>query len=229
METVQKSYYAIIPANVRYDTELPANAKLLYGEITALCNEKGYCWAGNEYFASLYKVSKTSVSKWISKLIEQGYITSEIIYREGSKEILHRYLRIVNDPIQEKLKRSTTKVKEPMKEKLKDNNTVNNTSNNTNNNDKEVLPETKNLINLGYINEEESIKYNDLITTALMTYRIDQVKKVINYILINSSEEITDKYAYFNTALFNNLKKIDTQEKGYKDAEVPFWNWLEDK
>jgi DNA-binding transcriptional ArsR family regulator len=229
METLQKSYYAIIPANVRYDTELPANAKLLYGEITALCNEKGYCWAGNEYFASLYKVSKTSISKWISKLIEQGYITSEIIYREGSKEILHRYLRIVNNPIEEKLKRSTTKVKEPIEDKLKDNNTVNNTSNNTNNNDKEVLPETKNLINLGFISEEESIKYNDLITTALMTYRVDQVKRVINYILINSSEEITDKYAYFETSLFNNLKKIDNQEKGYKTVEVPFWNWLEDK
>ena len=229
METVQKSYYAIIPANVRYDTDLPANAKLLYGEITALCNEKGYCWAGNEYFASLYKVSKTSVSKWISKLIEQGYITSEIIYREGSKEILHRYLRIVNDPIQEKLKRSTTKLKEPVEEKLKDNNTVNNTSNNTNNNDKEILPETINLINLGYISKEETSKYNDLITTALMTYRVDQVKRVINYILINSSEEITDKYAYFETSLFNNLKKIDNQEKGYKTVDVPFWNWLEDK
>ena len=229
METVQKSYYAIIPANVRYDTELPANAKLLYGEITALCNEKGYCWAGNEYFASLYKVSKTSVSKWISKLIEQGYITSEMIYREGSKEILHRYLRIVNDPIQEKLKRSTTNVKEPIEEKLKDNNTVNNTLNNTTNIDKEVLPETKNLINLGFISKEEASIYNDLINTALMTYRTDQVKRVINYILINSGEEITDKYAYFNTALFNNLKTIDNQEKGYKNTEVPFWNWLEDK
>lgn len=227
MEEIKKSYYAIIPANVRYDTELPANAKLLYGEITALCNEKGYCWAGNDYFAKLYKVSKTSVSKWISKLIENGYITSEIIYREGSKEILHRYLRIVNDPIQEKLKRSITKVKEPMKEKLIDNNTVNNTSNNTNNNDKEVLPETINLINLGYIEKEESNKYNELITTALMTYRVDQVKKVINYILINSSEEITDKYAYFETSLFNNLKKIDDQEKGYKTVDVPFYNWLE--
>ena len=34
MDEVNKSYYAIIPANVRYDKTLPANAKLLYAEIT---------------------------------------------------------------------------------------------------------------------------------------------------------------------------------------------------
>ena len=64
----KKSYYAIIPANVRYSKKLKANEKLLYGEITALTNEKGFCYASNNYFANLYDVSKTSVSKWISSL-----------------------------------------------------------------------------------------------------------------------------------------------------------------
>ena len=134
---MNKSYYAIIPANVRYDEELTPNAKLLYGEITALCNEKGYCWASNVYFAELYKVSKTSISKWISQLTAKGYITSKIIYRDGTKIIEERRLYITH-PIEEKLNRYERKVKEgieeklntPIEEKLKENNTViNNTVN----------------------------------------------------------------------------------------------------
>lgn len=121
-----RAYYAIIPANVRYDDNLTANAKLLYGEITALCNEKGYCWANNSYFADLYKVSNVSISKWISELEEKGYLHREIIYKNGTKEILNRYLRIIYDPIKEKFNT-------PIKEKFKDNNTffLNNTLNNT--------------------------------------------------------------------------------------------------
>lgn len=135
-----KSYYAIIPANIRYDDTITPNAKLLYGEITALCNEKGYCWATNEYFAQLYNVSKVSISKWVKQLIDGGYIQSEIIYKEGTKEILNRYITINPHPIKEKFNTSLTKVNDPIKQKLntpikekfKDNNTlINNTSNNT--------------------------------------------------------------------------------------------------
>ena len=79
----KKSYYAIIPANIRYDKDIPANAKLLYGEITALTNEKGYCWATNNYFAELYGVSVQSISGWIKTLKDKNYITTEIIYKEG--------------------------------------------------------------------------------------------------------------------------------------------------
>lgn len=118
------NFYAIIPANVRYDKNLKANAKLLYGEITALCNEKGYCWANNQYFSKLYDVSKTTISLWIKDLVNNGYISSEIIYKEGSKEIKGRYLRIVTDPTQEKLNT-------PTQEKLKDSTTSLNTTINT--------------------------------------------------------------------------------------------------
>ncbi len=110
----KKGYYAIIPANVRYDESLTPNAKLLYGEITALCNEKGFCWANNKYFAELYKVSKVSISKWISQLKSSGYVNIEIIYNEGSKEILNRYIRILNDPIKEKLKDNNTLINSTM-------------------------------------------------------------------------------------------------------------------
>ena len=70
----QPNYYAIIPATVRYDTNLKSAEKLLYGEITALCNKEGYCFASNEYFANLYGVSKRSVTGWIAALAAKHYI-----------------------------------------------------------------------------------------------------------------------------------------------------------
>lgn len=130
---MNKGYYAIIPANVRYDKSLTPNAKLLYGEITALCNEKGYCWAGNDYFAGLYDVSKTSISKWISSLRDCGYINIQLDYAEGTKQILNRYITLVKDPIEEKLNTPLRKVKDPIEEKLIVNNTVNTTNNTTSN------------------------------------------------------------------------------------------------
>lgn len=137
MEEQQKAYYAIIPANVRYDKDLVPNAKLLYGEITALCNEKGYCWATNQYFAELYNVSDRTIKNWISQLTDKGYIQRSVKYREGTKEIEQRKLFIgrennfttsgnyVPDPRENNF---TT----PSEKNFLDNNTsINNTFNNT--------------------------------------------------------------------------------------------------
>nr|DAQ18327.1 MAG TPA: replisome organizer protein [Caudoviricetes sp.] len=137
---MNKGYYAIIPASVRYDKDIPANAKLLYGEITALCNEKGYCWASNGYFADLYEVSKVTVSRWIKALADKGYISTEIEFKENSKEILHRYIKIVDNPInkndegyyQKDNEGINKNVKTPINKNVKENITdINNTSNNT--------------------------------------------------------------------------------------------------
>lgn len=90
---MERAYYAIIPADVRYDKDLPSNAKLLYGEITALCNERGYCWASNEYFAGLYEVSPRSITRWIGALEDKRYIRVELI-RKGENIVERRRITI---------------------------------------------------------------------------------------------------------------------------------------
>ena len=72
------NYYAVIPATIRYSKDLKANEKLLYGEINALANKYGYCYAKNRYFAELYNVSIETVSRWFSHLQELGFIRIEI-------------------------------------------------------------------------------------------------------------------------------------------------------
>lgn len=89
-----KAYFAIIPANVRYDKSIPMGAKLLYGEITALCNEKGFCWATNKYFAELYGVNERTVRNWVGALTERNYIYNNIQYDTDGKTVLQRCLSI---------------------------------------------------------------------------------------------------------------------------------------
>ena len=147
MEEQQKSYYAIIPANVRYDKDLAPNAKLLYGEITALCNEKGYCWASNQYFAELYGVSVLSVKRWVNSLVNKGYVYRTLTYKPNSKEVDKRILSIdsgikidttsVQKCYDPNIKSDTSSsIKNDTSSSIKndtDNNTsINNTFNNTN-------------------------------------------------------------------------------------------------
>lgn len=86
------NYYAVIPADVRYDTELKANEKILYGEISALLDKAGECYASNTYFANLYKVDPSTISKWINSLKDKDYLEVEYI-RQGN-EIKQRKIKI---------------------------------------------------------------------------------------------------------------------------------------
>ena len=105
------TYYAIIPANVRY-ADLKPNAKLLYGEISALSNKYGFCFASNKYFAELYKVNKNTISSWLSDLKNYGFITVKI-ERDANKQIIKRCIgitKIMDNPIHEKMKGNTTSI-----------------------------------------------------------------------------------------------------------------------
>ncbi len=79
------TYQINIPAAVRFDKRLPANAKLLYGEIKALCDQQGYCWANNHYFADLYSVKKETISLWLKQLRERGLVQVHINEKQGNQ------------------------------------------------------------------------------------------------------------------------------------------------
>lgn len=84
-QEIQKSYYAVIPASVRYNNKIVDGAKLLYGEITALCNGKGYCWASNEYFSNLYNKDIRTIQRWFISLSKEEVIY--ILNKSGKRKI----------------------------------------------------------------------------------------------------------------------------------------------
>ena len=109
-------YRAILPAAIRYDDRLSSSEKLMFCEITAFRNHSGTCWATNEYFAHLYNVSKFTISRWISNLVQCGYITSKIIYGEN-KKIEKRVIEVAVD-LEEDGEEENTPVDENCKEKF---------------------------------------------------------------------------------------------------------------
>ena len=121
-EESKNNYYAIIPATVRYNKDLKPNEKLLYGEITALANSKGFCFASNRYFAELYKVTIHTVSQWISHLEKLGYVNIELI-KDDKKEIKERRIYISDTPyIQKDTYPYVLKSTYPIYKKVQDNN-----------------------------------------------------------------------------------------------------------
>lgn len=66
--------FSVVPAAVLLNDTITDKAKILYSEISALCNKKGCCWATNDYFEKLYECSKITVIRVINALKENGYI-----------------------------------------------------------------------------------------------------------------------------------------------------------
>jgi hypothetical protein len=88
------SYYAIIPAEVRYNEQLSANEKLMYGEITALTQSTGECWATNAYFGQIYNKDVRTIRRWVSHLSSLGYINIKLVYKPDSKEVDKRIITL---------------------------------------------------------------------------------------------------------------------------------------
>lgn len=224
----QPSYYSILTANVRYDNELKANEKLLFSEITALSNKNGYCHANNNYFATLYSVSKTSISNWINHLKERGYLKVEMI--KDGKEIKERRLFPISTPIKENFNTPSKKLYEgnkekfnsPIKENFKENITsINNTSNNNMLNDaRHTFRDVHNLweSNWGFPN---GIAEQDL-TEWTKKYGADLVMHVITYALRrNINSKGADRYLARTFEQYDkqSIKTVEQAERSEKQHE----------
>lgn len=186
------SYYAIIPATVRYSQQLKANEKLLYGEITSLANKTGECWASNQYFADLYNVTPQAVSRWINNLSRYGYINIDYIYKQGTKEIEKRIIRI-NSKVstnnsEVSINGSEVSINDlgGYKQKVKDNNTSNNNKHNNKHNNS-VSEDVTEIID--YLNMRLGTRYQ---STTKVTK--DVIKSRLNeHFTVQDFKDVIDK------------------------------------
>lgn len=130
-----------IPKNIWLAQDLGWTEKLVLVEIDSLDGEQG-CFASNEYLSSFFGLSKDRISKVISTLKNKGYITVELQYKEGTRQIEKRIIRIIRKTQYPVVKNTDTYMKKqlegiggntntPIGENAKDNNTlINNTFNN---------------------------------------------------------------------------------------------------
>jgi hypothetical protein len=111
-EEFKENYYVVIPVRLLQDRSISSTAKLVYGQIVALSNKYGFCWAGNRYFAELFKVSEETIRVSIEILVKKGYLRTEI----DKTNIKHprKIFLCVGQPPQENLEKAL----QPLQENL---------------------------------------------------------------------------------------------------------------
>ena len=95
----------------------------MYGEITALSSKSGSCWASDQYFMTLYEVGQTTIQRWLRALEDSGYIERHVKYKDGTKEIEKRYIKIRTDPMPKNGNTYSQKRVYPMPKNGQENNT----------------------------------------------------------------------------------------------------------
>lgn len=96
--SASRSLYSVIPARVRDDRELRPNAKLLYGELSALAQAEGYCWASNAYLAEIFDLAPKTVEALLRQLRDRGHIQIEVERDPDTNEVLSRKIWICGPP-----------------------------------------------------------------------------------------------------------------------------------
>lgn len=92
-----------IPKEIWESKELNLQEKILLTEIDSLDNDAG-CFASNRYFADFMMLSERQIKRIISSVVDKKWVKSEITYKENSKEIEQRILKICRPPYPKKEK-----------------------------------------------------------------------------------------------------------------------------
>jgi hypothetical protein len=154
------------------DNTLPFSVRKFFETLISLTERKGYCYALNGYLAKIFGVVKDTISKWVSKLVKRGYITTELIYK--GKEVIGRKIFInktLLPTITKKQKKNINLDK------------INQEASYLNNSKKSI---TKNRYPTSSKVQEKSIKESNTLKESTT---IEQPKQIVDFSLKNISTE----------------------------------------
>lgn len=228
------SYYAIIPAYIRYNKELKFAERLMYGEITALSNKEGYCFASNRYFADLYGVSISTISRWISHLAELGSLHIEII-RNDKKEIVERRIYVVDNPYMQNnqypyMQNSTYPICKKSKDNIINNNMLDSFFNYIINKEKQIPKEFENLESeiLDVLEKYEMI-FTEEIIGFMKPENIEKVKVISYSLALTVKENVSHLLYKMNReqiiSLYDECKLREQENKGTENEIKSFTNY----
>ena len=207
----------------------------MYGEITALSNKEGYCFASNRYFANLYGVSQSTISRWISHLAELNSIKVEVI-RNEKKEIIERRIYLTDTPyVQNCVYPYMQKNQQPIRKMSKDNiiniNMLDSLYNYIINKEKEIPKEFQ-----GYENQILDIldKYEMIYPIELLNRmsedNIEKIK-VISYALALTVKDNVDYLLYKMSrekilSLYIECKNREKENENTENQIMSFTNYF---
>ena len=161
-----------IPKEIWESDELTLREKVFLVEIDSLDGDDG-CYASNDHFAKFFGLSKNRCSEVINSLNHKGYITIRYLYKDKTKQIEKRIIKIVKTKYF-----GIRKTDRGYSEKCEDNNTlINNTINNT----------TTTTTSDCSCSDFNIFKYAELRNFILSPIQVQQLQEDIN---IYSLEEV---------------------------------------
>lgn len=186
MEKKIFSTYSVIPTEIMLDKNISSTSKILYGIISSLCNEKGYCWASNDYLGELIGITGTRVSLIIKELVDFEYIESNVESNYKRKIMLMGVLTKVKGGVKEKLKGGLRKVK--------DNNIIEYYNNNIIPCEDKLRKDIQELLRLFYENLNPNIKFQNKTLRGdaeflVKNYPLEKLEAMILYIKDNQGEQ----------------------------------------